>query len=111
MIEIIRTLSIEQKIGQLSVIGIGGPGVDPNTSDLLAEISPGGICLFARNIRSVAQTRELTDDLRERSAVVPILAIDQEGGLVDRLRRVLAPMPAAETIGTKEEARWLGNVV
>jgi beta-N-acetylhexosaminidase len=93
------------------VIGIGGPEVDLETSELLEEISPGGVCLFARNIRTTTQTRELTDALRDRLSVPPLLAIDQEGGLVDRLRRVLSPMPAANLIRTSEEARWLATVV
>jgi beta-N-acetylhexosaminidase len=111
MIDILRTLNTEQKIGQLFVIGISGPEIDQHTEALIDEISPGGICLFARNIRSLHQTRQLTDALRDRSSVLPLLAIDQEGGLVDRLRRVLSPMPAADQIYTASEARWLADVI
>ena len=111
MIQTTKNLTTEHKVGQLFTIGIPGPEIDSETQDLLDEISPGGICLFARNIREAAQTRELTDRLRSTLPVLPIIAVDQEGGLVDRLRRVLVPMPAAGTITTREDARFLAEVI
>ncbi|MEQ1642216.1 MAG: glycoside hydrolase family 3 N-terminal domain-containing protein [Pyrinomonadaceae bacterium] len=111
MIEQLRSLTLEQKIGQLFFIGIGGADVDTATEQLLEEVSPGGICLFARNIREAQQTRNLLDAIRERSAIVPFLSIDQEGGLVDRLRRVQTPMPAADKIKTVDKAEELGSIV
>ena len=98
-------LPIEKKIGQLFFIGISGPTIDSETADLLGEIAPGGICLFARNIREPEQVRNLLDDCRSRLSVEPFLSLDQEGGLVDRLRRIVTPMPAASKIRTTEEAR------
>jgi beta-N-acetylhexosaminidase len=104
-------LTIEQKVGQLFFIGIPGPEFDSKTAELLNIISPGGICLFARNIREASQTRELLDTIRERSLIVPFLSLDQEGGLVDRLRRVIAPMPAAKQIADSQTARRFGGIV
>src|SRR4026208_742401 len=88
-------LTIEEKVGQLFFIGISGPERDKATETLLNEIRPGGVCLFARNIKSPQQTRELLDGLRVILALEPFLSIDQEGGRVDRLRRIITPMPAA----------------
>ena len=90
----IKSLSMTEKIGQLFFIGIPGDTVDADTEKLLSDIRPGGVCLFARNIRDPRQTRELLEALREMSMIEPFLSLDQEGGLVDRLRRVLVPMPA-----------------
>ncbi len=105
------SLTIEQKIGQLFFIGIPGPEMDGTARDLLNRIQPGGICLFSRNVRERRQTRELLDTLRDLSHVVPFLSVDQEGGLVDRLRRVVTPMPAAERIDTADEAAEFGRIV
>ncbi len=105
------SLTTEQKIGQLFFIGIPGPEVDSIARDLLDRIQPGGICLFSRNVRERRQTRELLDTLRDLSPVVPLLSVDQEGGLVDRLRRIVNPMPAAERIHTSEEASEFGRIV
>ena len=89
------SLSIEQKIGQLFFIGISGPELDGSTERLLKDIRPGGICLFARNIKTPKQTRDLLDVSRTMMPFEPFLSIDQEGGRVDRLRRIISPMPAA----------------
>jgi beta-N-acetylhexosaminidase len=104
-------LTTAQKIGQLFFIGIPGPEIDSITSDLLDEIKPGGVCLFSRNIRGRSQTRELLDGLREISGADILLSVDQEGGLVDRLRRIVTPMPAANKIGTVDEAKEFGRIV
>lgn len=93
-----ENLSPEQKTGQLFFIGLPGTEIDEPTRRLLETISPGGICLFSRNIKTAVQTRKLLDDVREILPVEPFLALDQEGGLVDRLRRVVTPMPSVKTI-------------
>lgn len=113
MLEQILSLPIEKKIGQLFFIGLPSTEVDAETRGLLEEVSPGGICLFSRNIRRLEQARTLTDDLRGILPVEPIISIDQEGGLVDRLRRVVTPMPSARVIrqhGDLAAARLLGSI-
>lgn len=97
-------LTLDEKVGQLFVVGIAGPTLDPSTSELLVEINPGGVCFFARNIKSLEQTRELLDSIRGKSRITPILAIDEEGGLVDRLRRVMSPTPAANRLQSARDA-------
>jgi len=104
------SLPIEQKIGQLFFIGLPDTQIDATSRRLLEEISPGGVCLFARNIQNLEQTRQLTDHIREKLPIKPFLGIDQEGGLVDRLRRILTPMPAANTIKTVEDAESLAQI-
>jgi beta-N-acetylhexosaminidase len=104
-------LGLAQKVGQLFFIGIEGASLDGATRDLLGEVSPGGICLFSRNIRDARQTRDLLDELRELLPVTPFLSVDQEGGSVDRLRRILTPMPAASTLRSVEDADRLGAIV
>src|SRR5215204_3280192 len=104
------SLTTAQKIGQLFFIGIPGPELDDRTRGLLERIQPGGVCLFARNIRERSQTRSLLDGLRETLAD-PFLSVDQEGGLVDRLRRIVTPMPAADKIDTVENAEQFGRIV
>ena len=103
MPERIHSLPLEQKIGQLFFIGLPGSDFDETSSDLLKTVSPGGVCLFARNIRKAEQTRNLLDNLRDKLPVEPFLSLDQEGGLVDRLRRIIEPMPAANSFNETQE--------
>ena len=113
MQEKILSLAPEKKIGQLFFIGLPGAEINAETRALLEEVSPGGVCLFARNIREALQTRKLLDELRETLPVPPILSLDQEGGLVDRLRRISTPMPSARVIrqhGDLAAAREMGRI-
>jgi beta-N-acetylhexosaminidase len=57
--------------------------------------------------------RNLLNEARAMLPAEPLCGIDQEGGLVDRLRRICTPMPAARTIrqhGDLAAARALGRV-
>jgi len=107
MLEKISSLPLEQKIGQLFFIGLPGVELDDETKHLLNKVPAGGVCLFTRNIREARQTRQLLDDLRDLLPLPPILSLDQEGGLVDRLRRVMTPQPAASKLGTVENSQLL----
>lgn len=107
----LASLPIGQKIGQLFFVGIPSPEIDPATVKLLEDINPGGVCLFARNIKEARQTRDLLDTIREIVPTAPLLSLDQEGGLVDRLRRVIGPMPAANLIRDTEDAARLGRLI
>ncbi len=111
MIEHLNSLPLEQKIGQLFFTGIAGLAIDRPTRELLDEVSPGGVCLFARNIKDASQTRELTDGMRSSLPVTPFLSIDQEGGLVDRLRRIMTPMPAANKMRNTDDASQMGAII
>ena len=92
------SLSAKQKIGQMFFIGLPGETLDPVADALIREIQPAGICLFARNCKNPVDIRSLLDDIRERSEHPVFLGLDQEGGLVDRLRRVVEPMPSAADV-------------
>jgi beta-N-acetylhexosaminidase len=105
------SLTLKQKIGQLLFVGVPGPGLDGATSELLTDVMPGGICLFARNIRDPDQTRALLDGLRNGLRIEPLLSVDQEGGLVDRLRRVLGPLPAASRLQTAADAAAQAGII
>lgn len=110
MLETLLALPLDRKIGQLFFIGLPHGETDSETRELLREVAPGGICLFARNIREASQTRKLIDDVREISSIEPFISLDQEGGLVDRLRRLVAPMPAPGALRTPVEAGELATL-
>jgi beta-N-acetylhexosaminidase len=107
------SLPLEQQIGQFFFIGLPGTELDEDARDLIEEIKPGGIILFGRNVETVDQVRKLLDGARAMLPVAPLCGIDQEGGLVDRLRDIFPPMPSARAIrqhGDLSGARTLGRV-
>ncbi len=71
-----------------------------------AEYPFGGFVYFDRNARSLTALRALSDRILERyEDLPPVLAIDQEGGRVMRLREGIAPMPPASTVGATGDER------
>ncbi len=108
-----NSLPREQQIGQFLFIGLPGTELDAETRALVSEIKPGGVIIFGRNVASPEQLRSLLDGVRELVPTPPLFGIDQEGGLVDRLRRIFTPMPSARTIrqhGDLAAARALGRI-
>jgi beta-N-acetylhexosaminidase len=107
------SLPFEQQIGQFFFIGLPGTQLDTETRELIDEVKPGGIILFGRNIEGPEQVRELLDGARSMLPVTPLCGVDQEGGLVDRLREIFPPMPSARAIrnhGDLSGVRTLGRV-
>ncbi|MEE8111712.1 MAG: glycoside hydrolase family 3 N-terminal domain-containing protein [Acidobacteriota bacterium] len=86
-------LSELERSGQLLFIGITGTTLTPETESFLREIRPGGILLFQRNIHSREQFQRLLQQLNRIQPIPPFLAIDQEGGRVNRLRPILSDLP------------------
>ncbi|HBB86874.1 MAG TPA: hypothetical protein DC047_04605 [Blastocatellia bacterium] len=106
-------LSLEQQIGQFFFIGLPGTELDAEARALIQEVQPGGVIIFGRNVAGPQQLRDLLDGVRELLPVAPLLGVDQEGGLVDRLRKIFTPMPSARTIrehGDLVGARSLGRI-
>lgn len=84
--------------GSLLVLGISGPDLTPEEAALFRKLQPAGYILFTRNIVSAEQTRKLTDDLRDLSSEMPIIAMDQEGGRVTRTREIAPVAPSAPAL-------------
>lgn len=107
------SLPLEQQIGQFFFIGLPGTELDEEARALIEEIKPGGIILFGRNIETAEQVRRLLDGARAMLPIAPLCGIDQEGGLVDRLREIFPAMPSARAIrqhGDLSGARSLGRI-
>ena len=84
--------------GSLLVLGIAGPELSPDEAALFRKLQPAGYILFSRNIVTAQQTRKLTDDLRDLSSELPIIAIDQEGGRVTRTKEIAPVAPSAPAL-------------
>lgn len=85
---------LREAAGRVMMVGLGGTTLTDLERAWLRLIRPTGLILFRRNIESLPQAVAL---LREASQIIdrPTLrCVDLEGGIVDRLRDVLAPMPS-----------------
>lgn len=89
-----NTSELESRCGTLIIGGFEGLAAPAELLERIARGYLGGVILFKRNIEDLAQVRELCRELRAAQApdTPPLLiAIDQEGG---RVQRVGAPLPA-----------------
>jgi beta-N-acetylhexosaminidase len=93
-------LMSREKIGQLFMVGFEGTAVTPELASFIREYKPGGVILFSRNLESVEQIVELTNELQRCSPHSPLLiSIDQEGGRVSRLPKPFTIFPPCEALG------------
>jgi beta-N-acetylhexosaminidase len=92
-----------EDLGQLLIIGFDGTEMTTRLHTLLARVQPGGVILFARNIKTPEQTWRLLRDCRKCVSTPLFTCVDLEGGKVDRFRDVLAHAPsAAEVFSTSK---------
>lgn len=66
---------------------------------LLQSPQVGGVILFSRNFTSVERLIALIDDIHELRHPRLLIAIDQEGGRVQRLREGFTQLPAINLLG------------
>ncbi|MGH7215940.1 MAG: beta-N-acetylhexosaminidase [Nitrospiraceae bacterium] len=93
-------MTSRDKIGQLFMVGFLGTSVTPDLTSFIKEYKPGGVILFSRNLESVEQMVDLTNDLQARSPHSPLLiSIDQEGGRVSRLPKGFTIFPPCDLLG------------
>ena len=73
------------------IVGIKSLQLSKNEIDFFKKYKPWGVILFLRNIKSIKQTKSLTDNIRKifKDRNYPIL-IDQEGGRVNRLSNIIS---------------------
>ena len=72
------------------IVGIKSITLSHKEKKFLKKYKPWGVILFSRNIKSITQTKKLTDNIRKifKDKKYPIL-IDQEGGRVSRLNNII----------------------
>ena len=81
------------------MVDIDGVELSHDDRRRLCAANMGGVILFARNFASTAQLQALVEELHALRTPSLIVAIDQEGGRVQRLRNGFTPLPAAAQIG------------
>ena len=111
-------LSLEDAVGQMLLIGFRGEAMDDQLADILEEIAPGAVILFdydgpsggeqVRNIVSPEQLKALTASLQDASELPLLIAIDAEGGFVNRLKEqygFTVQLPSHLTLGAGTPAQ------
>jgi beta-N-acetylhexosaminidase len=107
------TSALEKQAASLFTVGFDGKAVTDDLRGLLAR-GVGGVIFFARNVGTPAEVLELNRDIKRVAARPLLLAVDQEGGQVARLRQgftELPPLRAVGATGSASLARELGGLI
>lgn len=83
--------------------GIAGPSLTPAERELLAHPAVGGVILFGRNYESPDQLARLTQAIHALRSPPLLIAVDQEGGPVQRFRDGFTRLPPAARLGQRYE--------
>lgn len=95
----LSAVEAERLAGSVLAVGFSGESPPPSLLQRLRAGSCAGVVLFRRNVRSALQVRDLCAALGEGAAPSPILALDQEGGRVARVRDGVLQLPAMRGVG------------
>lgn len=96
-------IDMEKRYYQTLMIGLSGAELTREEENLLSRFSPGGVILFRRNIAAPEQVAALCSRVHDLCRWPPLIAIDQEGGVVDRLRDLLSTTIFPHELTAKED--------
>ncbi|MET3293208.1 UNVERIFIED_CONTAM: beta-N-acetylhexosaminidase [Brevibacillus sp. OAP136] len=96
-------MTLAQKLGQMVMCGFHGETCDEQLRALITRQHVGGIIYFTRNVVEPKQIHELSSALQQAAIAtngIPLLiATDQEGGMVTRIKSGVTPIPGQMALG------------
>lgn len=97
--------NLSKKLGQMFFVGFKGYTLTKETKHFLQTVQPGGIIFFKCNIKNKKQVKKIINDINNCLEIKPFIAVDQEGGRVERLKQVCTSVPSLwnlSKVGLKE---------
>ncbi|HID39020.1 MAG TPA: glycoside hydrolase family 3 protein, partial [Calditrichaeota bacterium] len=117
----ISKMTLEEKIGQIMFIGFQGNSLNSKNMNHLKKINPGGIVFYRRNFEDASDIPSLISIIKSitKNHYLPLFfAIDQEGGIVHRIKGEYYKPPSVPAIGainsaeiTREVGLSVGNAL
>ena len=97
----IKELTIKEKIGQMVIVGMDTNYVTDRIRNMIQNYKIGGVILYRKNFSTYQDMLKLIKELRElnKENKIPLfIAIDQEGGRVNRMPKEIKNLPSANKI-------------
>ena len=99
-------LSLDEKVGQILMVHFQGENANENARILVEDVKVGGIIYYnwSNGLHSPQQVENLSANLQKlvknnRLPLPLLIAADQEGGRVCRLKNGFTPLPSNQTLG------------
>jgi beta-N-acetylhexosaminidase len=109
-----ENFTIEKMAGQRLILGFEGTTLNQELKLIIQQIKPGGIILFSYNIESPEQLARLCADAQSHAAdcdLPPLfIAIDQEGGVVARLKHPFTQFKGNPHIQSRADAENFARI-
>lgn len=100
-------MTLDQKIGQMLMVGFPSIFYDDHIEQLVGEYKIGNVILFSRNVKDAKQTRDLCVDIQrnvlEHTGIPAFISIDQEGGMVTRIYKDATYLPGNMAVGATHD--------
>lgn len=107
----VESFSIEEKVGQILLLGFSGKDMNANLEERLQKIKPGGLIFFKRNLS--ANPKKFIKDVQaynNKVSKLPLFAaLDQEGGSVVRIQ-TSPPLPSALALGRSQHPKNIFSI-
>lgn len=103
----VSNMSLEEKIGQMLLVGIDGTVLDDQAKKMISEDKVGGIILYKNNIQDLKSMVSLVNSMKESNSGNPtplFMSVDQEGGKVNRMPKEYASIPSNAKVGSSNDA-------
>lgn len=81
------------------MVDVAGLELTPDDIERLQHPQVGGVILFARNFAAPLQLIQLTHSIRELRKPELVIAVDHEGGRVQRFKHGFTPIPPMRSLG------------
>lgn len=107
----VESMSLEEKIGQLFIVGFEGEEINDEIVDLVKNQKVGGLIYFSRNIVDSNQIINLNNEIKAIEKDIPLfISVDEEGGVVSRVPEEFVKLPSSGYIGQFNDENLSYNV-
>ncbi|MEG1254329.1 beta-N-acetylhexosaminidase [Clostridium sp.] len=110
--EKLDAMTLEEKIGQLFIVGFNGCEANEEISHMIKDRHVGGVIFFSENIDTVVQTKGLIENLNSLNSKNPLklfISLDEEGGIVSRIPKEMGSFESAWDVGARGDLDYSFN--
>lgn len=98
----ISKMTLEEKIGQMLIVGVEAYNFNDNTKSLVQKYKVGGIIALGENVKNTKQLLNLLNSIRkenQKNNIPLFMSIDEEGGRISRVPKEFKKLPTNKAIG------------